>query len=275
MEELVPEEIEGEGAIPVLSEIPLYELPYLAQDSGDELIASLTGHTATDDYYNGIASVGGYLPSTTESEETRSVATVLSSSTDSGCQILEILQPTRSLESNTSSGTEPEYQWRSAPMPSPEDRTEDSVTTASVPKLDPGLDTDSALSLYLFEEDSIAQEREIGEAGSEFPQGIQFMVDIQMEIGTEIQVRTPGAEDGVQSRQELVSSRGHLQGTAMSPLLYSTSMQLLHQASEALLESGSSQAESDLSTSPSLPALHDIGQSTQQQHPNTNIYSDL
>ena len=60
----------------------------------------------------------------------------------------------------------------------------------------------------------------------------------------------------------------------MSPLLYSTTMQSLRQATEALLDSGSSQAESDLSTSPSLPALREIEQSSQQQHLNTNTSQD-
>ena len=49
IEELVLEEIESKGTIAVSSEIPLYELPYLAQDSGDESTAGLTGHTATDE----------------------------------------------------------------------------------------------------------------------------------------------------------------------------------------------------------------------------------
>ena len=224
-----PEEIKREGARPESVVRPSYELPYLAQDSGDESLESSTGYSAQEANETGIASSGGYSHSIMETGEISSVATFLSSSTvNSGRSILEIVHPIKSLESSTTSGTEPGYQWRSAPMQPPEDRTEDSYTTATVPELSPGSETESGVSLrrYILEEASSEQESAIEER-SVVPQGIQFMIDNQMVMEIALQERTVGATKRKRRRPEPVTPRGNRQGTAMSPLVYITSMQLL------------------------------------------------
>lgn len=266
----------GEGARPDLIERPCYELPYLAQDSGDESRASSMGYIEREATENWTAINEGYSHSTIESEETCSVATFLSSLiVNSGRPVLQIVQPTASLESSTSSGTESGYQWRSIPIPPPEDRTDDSVTTASVPELTPRSETESVLSpmQYIYEGASSRQDSAI-EAGSMVSQGIPFMVDIQMEMDIVLQEGTAGAEDRAQRRPALETLRGRLQGTAMSPLLYTASMQLLSQDDDGTIEFESSQTESDISTSPSLPALHEIRHTTQQQYSNINLSQD-
>ena len=276
IEEVVLEEMEKEGARPESVVRPSYELPYLAQDSAEESMESSTGYIAQEDNETGIASSGGYSHSILEAGEISSVATFLSSSTAySDRSILEIVHPIESSESGTTSGREPEYQWRSVPMQPPEDRTEDSDTTATAPELSPGTETESGASPRRFIlEDASSEQESAREERRVVPQEIQFMIDIQMEMEIAQQESPVGATEMERSRLEPVTLRGNRQGTAMSPLAYIALMQLLHQEEDDLLDLGSSQTESGLSTSPSLPELYEIGYTRQQQYLNNTMSQD-